>query len=477
MSDLKLNNLSRRNLMKAAAIGLGSIGITGGAKFNGHAAPKGKGSVLVTEDRIKSKILISGGVVLTLVDDARSLEPTDVLVERGRIAAIGSNLNTKGASQIDANGCVVMPGLVNAHLHCWQTPLRGIGVNWTLNDYMAKIFGEFGPRFSPEDVYWSTLGAALDQIDAGTTTVLDWCHNAPTLAHAGASLAALRDAGIRALYLRPGFTPGGWSDIDIPSDAKGLITLGMNIIGPAWAPLDTVRSEFRRAQERDEVISMHWAGPLESDAFRKLAQERLLTPKVNIVHGNGMADEELKALISSGATITVSPEVEMQMGFSPSISGKILANGARPSIGVDSEVGSSPEMLQAARFAMQLQRYVDHQTSWQRSGKPMESASPSAFDVLQWASVGGARTIGLSEHIGTLEPGKLADILVVRIPEVTFSAGLDPAQLIVSRASADDIDTVMVGGRIRKKSGKRLGTSDVELRCKLAEISRRVLKA
>jgi cytosine/adenosine deaminase-related metal-dependent hydrolase len=462
--------------MKAAAIGLSSFGITGKAGFEGHAAFKDKESVPVTEDRINSKILISGGVVLTLANDTQRLEPADVLIDRGCIVAIGANLEIKDASRIDANGCVVMPGLVNAHLHCWQTPLRGIGVNWTLNDYMAKIFGEFGPRFSPEDVYWSTLGAALDQIDAGTTTVLDWCHNAPTSAHVEASLAALRDAGIRALYLRPFIDPGGWQEVDIPSDAKGLITLGMNIIGPAWAPLDTVRSELRRAQERDEVVSMHWAGPLKSDAFQKLAREGLLTPKVNIVHGNGMEDQELKALISCGATITVSPEVEMQMGFSPSISGKMLSYGARPSIGVDSEVGSSSEMLQVARFAMQLQRYVDHQASWQHSGKPMETAIPSAWDILQWATVEGARTLGLSEHIGTLEPEKLADIIVVRVPEVTFSAGIDPGQLVVSRASADDIDTVIVGGRLRKRSGKRLGIAGAELRGKLAEISRRVLK-
>lgn len=426
--------------------------------------------------------LISNGLIITLSNTtSASLQQGDVLVEGERIIAVGPNLHSEDAMRIDATGMVVMPGLVNAHLHCWQTPLRGIAVDWTLQDYLTKILGELGPRFSPQDIYWSTLKAALDQINAGVTTIIDWCHNAPTPAHAEAALAALRDAGIRALFLRGEFSslhvnqPGndGWAEIDMPSDADGLLTMGMSIPGPAFSPLETVRSELQRAQERDEVISMHWSGPVASDAFRRLAGEGLITPKVNIVHGNGMGDEELQALIRCGATFTVTPEIEMQMGFSPSITGRLLASGVRPSLGVDTETASSSEMFQVARFAMQLQRYLDHQLAWKRNGIAMGTASVSAADVLQWAIFEGARTAGLDATIGTIEPGKLADIILVRVPEVSF--GLDPIQLIVSRASAADVDTVMVSGRLQKKDGKRLGNSNVEIRGKLAEISRWIL--
>ena len=425
-----------------------------------------------------AKILIQGGIVLTLSNDFPHWQQGDVLVDGDRIVAIGNAIEAEDVSRIEGAGCVVMPGLVNAHLHCWQTPLRGIAVNWTLQDYLAKLLGEIAPRFSPEDIYWSTLAAALDQIDAGVTTVVDWSHNAPTPAHAQAALAALRDAGIRAVFLRGAFlsaaaTKGDWTDIDIPSDANGLLRLGMSILGPAYSPLDTVRSELRRSMERDEIVSMHFAGPLASDAFRRLACEGVITPKVNIVHGNGIDEDELRALIDSGATFTVTPEIEMQMGFGAGIMGRLLAAGVRPSLGVDSETASSSEMFQVARFAMQLQRYMDHQSSWQGTGAPLAAVSVCARDALQWATVEGARAAGLDEQVGLLAPGKLADIILVRVPEVI--PGFDPAKFVISRATASDVDTVMIGGQLRKVAGKRLGAASIEVRSRLSEISRRVL--
>ena len=428
-----------------------------------------------------AKTLFRNGIVLTLSNSSPRWQQGDVLVDGDRIVAIGNEIEAEDVSYIDATGCVVMPGLVNAHLHCWQTPLRGIAVNWTLQDYLAKILGEIAPRFSPEDIYWSTLAAALDQIDAGVTSVVDWSHNAPTPAHAEAALAALRDAGIRAVFLRGAFMPArdaaatnsDWTDIDIPSGANGLLRLGMSILGPAYSPLDTVRSELRRAMERDEVISMHFSGPLVSDAFRRLAREGLITSKVNIVHGNGIDEDELRALVDSGATFTVTPEIEMQMGFSAGITGRLLAAGVRPSLGVDSETASSSEMFQVVRFAMQLQRYMDHQSAWQGAGAPMAAVSVSARDALQWATVEGAHAVGLDEQVGTLAPGKSADIILVRVPEVPVS--FDPAEFVVSRATASDVDTVMIGGQLRKIAGERLGATSIKVGSRLSEISRRVL--
>jgi 5-methylthioadenosine/S-adenosylhomocysteine deaminase len=428
-----------------------------------------------------AKILIQGGTILGFSDDSPHWQRGDVLVAGDRIIAIETQIEAEDASRIDGTGCVVMPGLVDAHLHCWQTPLRGIAVNWTLQDYLTKILGEIGPRFSPEDIYWSTLAAALDQIDAGVTTVVDWCHNAPTPAHAEAALAALRDAGIRAVFLRGSFAPDVdtkmtddcWSDVDMPPNANGLLQLGMSVLGPAYSSLDTVRFELRRAMARDEVISMHFSGPVTSNAFRQLAREGLITPKVNIVHGNGMCADELQALIDCGATFTVTPEIEMQMGFSACITGRLLAAGVRPSLGVDSETASSSEMFQVARFAMQLQRYMDHQTAWQDTAAPMAEVSIGARDVLRWATIEGAHAAGLDGKIGTLAAGKLADIILVRTPDIL--PGLDPTQFVVSRAASSDVDTVMISGQLRKAAGRRVNAVPTGVAAKLSEISQRVL--
>jgi cytosine/adenosine deaminase-related metal-dependent hydrolase len=414
------------------------------------------------------------------------LEQGDVLIENDRIVAIGRNLSAEGAIRVDASGLVVMPGLVNAHLHCWQTPLRGVAADWTLREYLQKVLGEFGPRFSPEDIYWATFAAALDQIDAGVTTVVDWCHNAPTPAHAEAALAALRDAGIRALFLRgeflfqrgdvearnEGFQPidgDNWKEIEIPSGADGLLTTGMSILGPAYGPLELVRAELDRAKALDQIVSMHFSCSSNTEVFRALAAEGLITSKVNIVHGNGLAAEEVRALVDCGATFSVTPEIEMQMGFSPCITGLIRAHGAKPSLGVDTETSSSSDLFQVMRFTLQLQRYMDHQLA----KEPLEVVSIGAREALQWVTIEGARTAGLEASVGTLTPGKRADIILVRVPEV--QSGVDPIQLIVSRAAAADVDTVFVGGRLKKQSGRRLGTPRDDVGKKLGQISRRIL--
>jgi 5-methylthioadenosine/S-adenosylhomocysteine deaminase len=437
-----------------------------------------------------TQILISGGAVVTMDPSVPDLQEGDVLIDADRIVAVGRNLSAEGATRIDASGLVVMPGLVNAHLHCWQTPLRGVAADWTLKDYLQKVLGEFGPRFSPEDIYWATLAAALDQIDAGVTTLVDWCHNAPTRAHAQAALEALRDAGIRALFLRGAFTfqPGGftvlddassptevgqWKEIGTPSGADGLLTIGMSILGPAFAPLELARSELQRAKALDQIVSMHFVGPSNTDVFRTLAAEGLITPKVNIVHGNGLAAEELRALIDCGATFTVTPEIEMQMGFSPCITGLIRAHGAKPSLGVDTETSSSSDLFQVIRFTLQLQRYMDHQLARANTTEPLEIVSIGAREALQWATIEGARAAGLEASVGTLTPGKQADIILVRASEV--KPGIEPVQLIVSRAAAVDVDTVFVGGRLKKRSGQRLGAAQDEVGKKLAQISRRIL--
>ncbi|MDI4654985.1 amidohydrolase family protein [Xanthobacter autotrophicus] len=436
-----------------------------------------------------TQILISGGAVLTMDPSVPDLQQGDVLIDADRIVAVGRNLSAEGATRIDASGLVVMPGLVNAHLHCWQTPLRGVAADWTLKDYLQKVLGEFGPRFSPEDIYWATLAAALDQIDAGVTTLVDWCHNAPTPAHAQAALEALRDAGIRALFLRGAFTfqPGGfttlndgssteggqWKEIGVPSGADGLLTIGMSILGPAYAPLELVRFELNRANVLDQIVSMHFSSSSDTDVFRTLAAEGLVTPKVNIVHGNGLAAEEVRALIDCGATFTVTPEIEMQMGFSPCTTGLIRAHGAKPSLGVDTESSSSSDLFQVMRFTLQLQRYMDHQLARANTTEPLETVSIGAREALQWATIEGARAAGLEASVGTLTPGKRADIILVRVPEV--QSGLDPIQLIVSRAAAADVDTVFVGGRLKKRSGQRLGAARDEVGKNLAQISRRIL--
>ena len=128
------------------------------------------------------KLLITGGEVVTM-DPAIDNGRFDVLVEDERIVAVGANVQAHGAQLLDATGCIVIPGLVNAHMHTWQTALRGVAANWTLPTYFRSVHAGLATLFTHDDLYIGTLVGALNQLNLGTTTLGDWCHNNPTPAH------------------------------------------------------------------------------------------------------------------------------------------------------------------------------------------------------------------------------------------------------------------------------------------------------
>src|SRR3977135_1160672 len=160
-----------------------------------------------------SRTLIKGGCVVTMDPQARDLPQGDVLIETGRIAAIGPVLDVPaGAELIDAAGMIGMPGLVNGHVHTWQSGLRGIAADWTVAEYMQAMHRGLATLYRPEDIYIANLMGALNQINGGATTLVDWCHNNRTPEHTDAAIDGLAESGIRAVFLhgspKPNPKPG-----------------------------------------------------------------------------------------------------------------------------------------------------------------------------------------------------------------------------------------------------------------------------
>src|SRR3989454_1259209 len=145
------------------------------------------------------RLLLCGGYVLSMDEGVGELV-ADVLIDDGAIAAIAPGLDAADAERIDVTGDVVMPGFVDTHRHTWQTPFRGICADWTLEQYFRGIRMTVSPNCSGEDVHAGNYVGALEALDAGVTTLLDFshCNNSPE--HADAALQGLRDAGIRAMY-------------------------------------------------------------------------------------------------------------------------------------------------------------------------------------------------------------------------------------------------------------------------------------
>ncbi|HEY4375468.1 MAG TPA: amidohydrolase family protein, partial [Burkholderiales bacterium] len=148
-----------------------------------------------------AKKLIKGATIVSMDDQVGDLPQGDILIDGTRIAAVGTTLWASDAEVIDGHGRIVIPGLINAHMHTWQTALRGVAANWTLMEYFHHVHAGLATKFKPDDLYIATLMGGLNQINCGTTTLVDWCHNNPTPAHTERAIDALQESGIRAVFL------------------------------------------------------------------------------------------------------------------------------------------------------------------------------------------------------------------------------------------------------------------------------------
>lgn len=443
------------------------------------------------------RVLIRNGTVVTMDPGLGELPCGDVLVEGDQIADIGPSLDVDDADEIDATGMIVMPGLVNAHIHLWQTALRGLGADWAGSDYYNNLHANLTPRYRPEDTYIGTLVGALNQLDCGTTTVFDWCHNNSMPAHTDAAIDGLEESRIRAVFghgtVKPKPKEGEphWSTVPHPASEihrlrktrfasdHGRMTLAMAILGPDYATLEVNLHDFRLARELDLLSSAHVWGRenrLVPDGYRTIAAEGLLGPDHNISHGNYMLDDEIKVICDSGASMTSTPPMEIRGHVREPVVGRVIAAGGRPSIGVDSEVAVPGDMFNAMRTALQVQRIYDNQAHVKRvergededaakfarenlktigtGGSLVKTLSVSSRDALQWATIDNAKALRLDQKIGSLTPGKQADIVLLKTDTLNVFPVNEPVQSIVFHANSANVDTVFVAGEKMKEGGR-----------------------
>ncbi|MGX1098137.1 amidohydrolase family protein [Amorphus sp. MBR-141] len=444
-----------------------------------------------------TRLLVRNGTILPLTDGTRAFPNRDVLIDHGRIVEIGEQLPSEGAEVVDATGMIVMPGLVDAHLHTWQTGIRGIAGDWSLMDYGQRMHAGLATRFSPEDIYIATLVGALNQINSGVTSLFDWSHNNPTPAHSDRAIDALLESGIRAVYghgtPKPKLDAGGvpTSELLHPedevrrirgerlSDDDGLVTMAMCIRGPDLSSYEASEHDIRLARRYGIIASAHLGGRILAnrktpDGIFRLAKAGLLGPDFNSVHSNKLSDEELKVMVDAGVTFTMTPEVEMQMGHGLPVTGRLLALGAAPSIGIDVETSISSEMLWAARFALQVQRGLDN-SAINAGGEEVRQVSIESRQAFEWATVEGAKAMGLADRTGTLQAGKQADLILIRSDDLNLFPVAIPAETVLYQATSANVDTVIVAGRIRKRGGVLQHPGLDDLKGKLAESGRRLL--
>jgi cytosine/adenosine deaminase-related metal-dependent hydrolase len=441
------------------------------------------------------RILLRGATLVTMDERLGVLEEADLLVEAGRIAAIAPRIEAGDAQCVELAGRIVIPGLVNAHLHTWQTALRGAAANWTLPQYFRNMHAGLATFFAPVDIGVSTLAGALNQIDCGTTTLVDWCHNNPTPAHTDAAIDALFDSGIRAVFLhgspKPDPKPGERPFWEVPHPRAEIerlrkgrlygdgsrVSRGMAILGPHYSTWEVARADFELAREFGLLKSMHCAGlaPRCSDGWQRLAAAGLLDSQTNIVHGNDLAASLLKTLLDAGVSFSVTPEGEATQGHGFPIIGRLAALGARPSIGSDLESVFSGDLFGAARAALALQRASDNARARQRDGELPPTSTVPAAEALAWITIEGARMIGREHSLGSLSVGKLADLVVIDARSLALQPVHDPVACVVLQAGRRDVEAVMIGGHWAKREGRLLRSDLPALIGRLGESGRAIL--
>ena len=435
-----------------------------------------------------------GATILTM-DRQGDLPTGDLLVEDDRIAAIAPTLSADDAEVVDLPGYIVIPGLVNAHMHTWQTALRGVAANWTLLEYFQKMHAGLATAFQPEDLYIATRVGALNQLDCGTTTLADWCHNNPTPAHNDAAIEGLLSSGIRAAFFhgtpKPDPKPGQTPFWEVPHPRQEverllkkhqghpLLSIQVAVLGPHYATLEVAMHDFRMARELGLIASLHQGGgPARTpEGWQRLEAAGLLGPNINIVHGHALSDEQLRRFCELGMSFSAAAENEMSQGHGHPLTGRLRRFGRAPSLGVDLESVLSGDMLTQARVALGMQRSLDNVAYREQHGTIPPTSTITTREALSWVTVEGARMLQQLDRIGTLAPGKQADLVAIRATDLNMQPVHDPVSSVVFQASLANIDSVMLAGQWKKRGGRLLAgdlSRDLE---RLRASGRRITRA
>ncbi|HXG40791.1 MAG TPA: amidohydrolase family protein [Candidatus Limnocylindrales bacterium] len=418
------------------------------------------------------RLLIQGGIVLTMDPQLGEQPGADVLVEGDRIVDVGRGLSVADAQVIDARGDIVIPGFVDTHRHTWETSIRTCAPDYTLSDYFTGILDQFAPKYRPDDVYAANLWGALECLNAGITTLVDWSHIMNTPEHADAAIKGLQESGIRAVFAYgfPNTSLADWwfnSALTTPaedarrvrrqyfSSDQGLITMALATRGPGFCRPEVVRADWELARELGVYVTVHVAMDRLAGKFlmvKQLHDMGLLYPKTTYIHCSHLTDEEWGYIRDSGGDVSFAPQVELQMGHGWAPAVKALEYGLP--IGLSSDVCTTApaDQFTQMRAIFGSERARRHEISWEQDVDPTQLIT--SRQVLEWATLGGARVAGVADRTGSITPGKKADLVILDGSAVNVAPIIDPVGAVVCAADVSNVETVIVDGRIVKRDGK-----------------------
>ena len=453
--------ISRRLFLKSSTAGLVGGAIAAGAALPGEslaqntAPPAGSG----TSGR---RLLLKGGIVLSMDPNVGDFEKADVLIEGKKIVAVGPNLKAT-AAVIDATDRIVLPGFIDTHHHQYETALRGILADGLLNgprSYQSDIQGILTPAYRPEDAQISELVASLSQINAGVTTGVDTSQVSHTPEHTDACIAGHKEAGRRTVFA---YSQGVGPGVKYPQDIRRLrtqyfssedqlLTLAMG--GGADASI------WALAREVGAPIVNHVVG--NPGVLQKLGEAKLMGPDNEYIHCTRLTETVWQMIADTGGKVSIAPAIEMQMRHGMPPFQAALDHGIRPSLSVDVETNMAADMFTIMRTAFTLQRALMNERAL--AGEQNLPALLTCRDVLEMATIEGARTAHLDHRVGSLTPGKEADIILLRTDDINIFPVNNAPGAVVTLMDTSNVATVFIAGKIMKWNGKLLGVDLKKLR-------------
>ncbi|GGV59094.1 amidohydrolase family protein [Streptomyces massasporeus] len=441
-----------------------------------------------------TRTLLRSGHVISMDPGIGDLAQGDVLIEDGRITAVEPEISAD-AEVLDMSGHIVIPGFVDTHRHTWEAPIRGVAPDATLDDYFVDILDTFAPLYTPQDVYAGNLAGALECLNAGITTLVDWSHINNTPEHPDAAIQGLAESGIRAQYAYGSANTSlaeYWfeSRIAIPADDvrrirsthfasdDGLLTMGLATRGPGFCVDEVVAAEWAMARELGLPITVHVAMGRLAGRFgmvKQLHDLGLLGPDTTYVHSCHLSGEEWRMVADSGGTVSVAPQVELQMGHGWPPVMQAIEYGLRPALSIDVVTTVPGDMFTQIRAAFGAERARVNADCWQ-SNMPVPSNMLTARQMLEIATLNGAHVAGLEDRTGSLTPGKRADIVAIDATAVNVAPVHDAVAAVTLCADVSNVDTVLVDGVIHKRDGRLLGDTARALRL-VGEARDRLLEA
>jgi 5-methylthioadenosine/S-adenosylhomocysteine deaminase len=409
--------------------------------------------------------------VLTMDDSHRVEHDADVLIEREQISAIGHNLAVPdGTLEIDASGGIVMPGMIDTHRHMWQTAMRGYGADWTLTQYFVWNYLQWGKSFRPQDIYAGNLLSAIEAVDAGVTTSVDWSHNLQTVEHAEAAVNALTEVPGRFVlgYGNIQAAPWEWSATPEFRDfvSRRFAGGGTDMLGfqmafdvPPASPDFPEKAAFEVARELGVPVTTHagvWKVTTD-EGIRLMHEHGFMNERTIYVHAATLSADSYHRIAATGGHASMSTESECSAGQGYPPTWKLREHGISVSLSMDTSVWWSADLFSAMRATLSADRARENLEA-HAMDETVTHHKLRAEQVVDWATRGGAKALGLDSVIGSLEAGKKADVVLIKNDHSpAMFPVLNPYGHVVFQAGRGDVHTVVINGRVVKHEHRLVG--------------------